>query len=207
MGKFDGAKIGTVVLLLAVLGLAWPVYEKAMEDPMASLPQAAPGSAAEIRLNLDADEDSGGVKTGYPPALLFTWDPFKAPRVRPQRTASDGGDTTAGETQQQAAPPPTQLVTIPVDHIKILGIVSLNGEYLALLGGVQEMPVEVRRGQLVPGMDNVRVVSISRDGVMLTQPGAQKTFVPMSTVELIGQPWYGAVDTGAIRGRIEFRRR
>lgn len=202
-GKIDWMKAGVIALLLADLGLAYPLYAKFNEDPMASLAPPPPAtSGAEVQLSGGADEDTRQIVIGLPPAALLAWDPFAAPRGQ-KPPPGPVVETTTIEPEPMS---PTE--EIAVDAIRLLGIISLNGQYSALVAGEAGGAEELRRGMIVPGTEDIRCIRITRDGILLAQPGYVNTFLPLSQPSLSAQPWYsGEADTRAIRGRIEIRRR
>lgn len=205
LSKVSWMKVGVAVLVVANIGAAWPVYQKYNEDPMASITEFTPSGPQSVDMNVDKDTGAETTTIGLPPSTLFTWDPFKPPRsVHIAGAPGDPDeDTTVGGQG-------SQVMSIPTDNIKLLGIVSLNGVYTALLKFGDEPAVEVRRGSIVPvpDLDNVRCIAIRRDGVMLARPGALNTLVRLDRPEMSAQSWYrGDVDSSAIRGNIELRDR
>lgn len=197
MDKTMGMKAGVVVLLLANVVAAWPVYEKFAEDPMDALPPFVPAGPQSVEIDVDEETDVLQVVGGLPPTALAGWDPFKAPRL---------GRAPESETTS-AEPVERPVVAIPTENMSLLGIINLNGSYLALMRVGGEPAIELRRGMTIPGTEGVRVLEIRRDGLMLAQQGSLNTFMPLSRPELQGQPWYRAEDAGSIRGTVDLQGR
>lgn len=197
MNKLVAMKSGVAVLLVVNIGAAWPVYEKFAEDPMSALPEVAPTAPTRIQIDVDKDSAALGITGGMVPSQLAGWDPFKAPRLGRQPEAVD----TSTEVQERPLAP------IATDNLSLLGIINLNGSYLALVKVGGEPPVELKRGATIPGTDGIRCLEIRRDGVMLAQQGALNTFLGLTRPQLNGQPWYRAEDAAQIRGTVELRER
>lgn len=191
--KVMGTKAGVVVLLLANVVAAWPVYEKFAQDPMDALPAFVPSGPQRVEIDVDKETEVLRVVGGLPPSALSGWDPFKAPRLG---KASEVDTAPAGPVERP-------VVAIVTENMSLLGILNLNGSYLALLRVGGEPAIELRRGMTIPGTEGVRVLEIRKDGLMLAQEGALNTFLPLSRPELQGQPWYRAEDAGSIRGSVE----
>ncbi len=196
MNKLMGMQAGMVILLVANLGAAWPVYEKYAEDPISQLPAVAPSGPQHVDIDVEGSGDTTELRVGLPPSNLLAWDPFKAPKM--VRRGGVEEETTVAEVERPVVP-------IPLDNISLLGIVNLNGTYLGLVKVGGEPAQEIKRGAVLPGTDNIRCLEIRRDGLMLAQPGALNTFLPLSRPELQGQPWYRATDAGQIRGSIDLQ--
>jgi hypothetical protein len=198
MPKVDPLRAAVVALVLADLAMGYPLYEKYSEDPLASLPAVAAPAPGGVQLQGDADDDSGAIRTGQPPSRLYSWDPFQPPK--------GVGTQTDPTVETTVAAPEQQSVPIPVDEIRLYGIISLNGQYRALMGAVGTAAEEVRRGMLVPGSEDIRVVEIHRDRVILSKPGSINTPILMNQPGLIGQPWFQSQDSAELRGRIRMER-
>jgi hypothetical protein len=201
MPKIDPLRAGVVILAIADMAMGYPLYLKYSEDPLASLPPVPSVADGGIQLQSETGDDTGAIQTGQPPSRLYAWDPFQPPRIR----GLGRQDETEPETDTAAAVEPTSM-PIPTDEIRLYGIISLNGQYRALMAQVGTGAEEVRRGMLVPGTEDVRVVEIHRDRVILSKPGAINTPLLMNRPGLIGQPWFQATDTFALRGRIRMER-
>jgi hypothetical protein len=194
--KANLAKIATLVLLVADLGLAWPLYEMALQDPLAGIEAGMPVRPSAVSLR-GQETETEVMRSGRPPAGLLKWDPFAKPRLRP--------DPAGPVTETDTVEPVVELYPISTDNINLLGIISLNGRYSALVT-IGEETLELRGGMMVPGLENVRCAEVRRNGLLLTQPGALPTFVELKKLGLEAMPWYQNVDPGAIRGRIEMRK-
>lgn len=224
MPKVDPFKAGALALLLADLAAAYPVYTLYITDPKSEIAPFSAG-AAPIKLNVGKESDTEEMRTGQPPKDLLQWDPFKIP-VRGLGSAG-GGE----EEETQAAVPTNQ--PIATDNIRLYGIIQLNGEYRALVsvsGGTAPPPQggpgqpgqvpftplapsggappeEVRQGMILPGTTDIKAAQIRRDGILLTQPGSQPTFLPLTIPGLSEpKPWFRGGESGALRGRIQINR-
>ena len=194
--KANLAKIAALILLVADLGLAWLIYEKAMADPLAGIGAGMPVRPAAVSLG-GTETETEVARTGRPPAGLLKWDPFARPRLRPDpaRPLDDAMDSVE---------PVVELLPISTDNITLLGIISLNNRYSALVK-IGDETLELRGGMMVPGHEGVRCVEVRRNGLRLTQEGALPTFIELRKPGLEARPWYQEVDPGAIRGRIEIK--
>jgi len=199
MPKVDYSKIGVLILLLLDLGIAYPLYLKTTEgiSELTKIDESTlAGSVIHLKQQGLEEEDTVQIKTGFPPSQLLTWDPFEAPK-----TEAKQGDTSEEETESEVV----LVLPIPTDNLRILGIISLNGRYMALMSTSEENSAEVRQGQIIQGTENIRASKITAQGILLTQPGAENTFLPLTQPGLSAQPWFSGGDTSAIRGRIEYK--
>lgn len=116
-------KIIVIILLLADIVLAYPVYSEFMKDPLEDMPAAAPSAVTTKKKVVVTDTEVK--KVGRPPRGLFAWNPFEEPEFLKEKVK-----VVDAETQTQEAPGELPIVT---DNIRILGIVNLGGKYRALI--------------------------------------------------------------------------
>lgn len=200
MPKVDPVKVGVFALLLVDLALTFPLYMQMLASPESEIPTGfvAP---APIKLAPSLDTGASATPVAPPSPELLTWDPFMA--VKGFKGAGGGGTESADTEIAQATNLP-----IGTDNIVLHGIISLNGQYRALISIEGAPSVEVRKGMTLPGTD-IKAADIHRDAVLLSQPGALNTPLRLRQSEFRAQPWYqgeGADTSSNLGGRIEMRR-
>jgi len=197
--KVDPVKLGVFALLLVDLALIYPIYMQILAEPEIPAGFVAP---APIKLAPSMDTGASAVSIDPPPPDLLSWDPFRA--VKGFRGTGGGG----GEPEDSSAVVQASNLPIGTDNIVLHGIISLNGQYRALISIEGAPSMEVRQGMTLQGTE-IKAVEIRRDAVILSQPGAINTPLRLRQSEFRAQSWFQGEgsDTGSrFGGRIEMRR-
>lgn len=191
-------QIGVGALVIGNLAVGWFLYQTMTTDYMEKLPKP---TEAVGKIDLGSDfGDTVEVQVGLIPLELRMWDalaqrsPSRPQPVTPVQPIGGNGDLE--EIIEVAMP-------VPADELELRGIISLNGEYLALAGVGDGRSYELREGRMIPLLEEVKVESIRPDGIIVSKPGHKNTFVPLSRPELGGSSWYQGGDDREIRGSVE----
>ena len=173
-------KIVVVILLLADLGAGYPVYSVYSEDPKDAL---SPPTFSKAAFDIESDDDDDEIvkKGGKIPTNLLLWNTFFQPTFKPSTTVvvEDDEDEVIEDG----------MMPMSTEGIYLLGVIKLNGQFLALVSVDEEPSGSVREGDFLPNYEDVKVAKIRYDGIYLDQSGYRRTFMPLNQPRLDGKQW------------------